>query len=179
MSLTFFMIPDFLLLNVVYLRSLLSINSILILTLPRVFFPGLGPGVEGLPTEPSQESGSSSSDSVFPNVLLNALSSAAAVGIKPAATWDLFILLLEDPSRSIDRLKVYEFSKLLPETRISLERRTIKFPGFHIYGLNSVWSVFGIQLFTVRLPRNRQCQSAFERNIYMSIALLYFAFQGR
>lgn len=33
------MIPVFLLLNVVYLRNLLCINSILILTLPLVFLP--------------------------------------------------------------------------------------------------------------------------------------------
>ena len=41
---TFFIIPVFLLENVVYLLSLLSINSILILTLPFVFLP-LGGGV--------------------------------------------------------------------------------------------------------------------------------------
>ena len=35
------MIPVFLLLNVVYLLSLLSMNSILILTLPLVFLPAL------------------------------------------------------------------------------------------------------------------------------------------
>jgi len=44
---TFFIIPDFLLLNVVYLLSLLSINSILIFTLPLVFLPALGWGVFG------------------------------------------------------------------------------------------------------------------------------------
>ena len=42
---TFFMMPVFLLLKVVYLLSLFSMNSILILTLPFVFFPGLGPSL--------------------------------------------------------------------------------------------------------------------------------------
>jgi hypothetical protein len=37
--LAFFMIPVFLLLNVVYLRNLLPMYSILIFTLPFVFFP--------------------------------------------------------------------------------------------------------------------------------------------
>ncbi len=37
------MMPVFLLLNVVYRRSLFSMNSILIFTLPLVFLPGLGP----------------------------------------------------------------------------------------------------------------------------------------
>ena len=42
---TFFIMPVFLLLKVVYLLSLFSMNSILILTLPFVFFPGLGPSL--------------------------------------------------------------------------------------------------------------------------------------
>lgn len=44
-SLTFFIMPDFLLLKVVYRRSLFCMYCISILTRPRVFFPGAGLGL--------------------------------------------------------------------------------------------------------------------------------------
>ena len=55
-SWAFFIIPVFLLENVVYLLFLLLMNSILTLTLPLVFFPGLG-----MESSSSQLSSSSSS----------------------------------------------------------------------------------------------------------------------
>ncbi len=63
---TFFMIPVFRFENVVYLRSLLSINSILILTLPLVFFGILSGGspAEAARDDPAETSSSSSEDSM-------------------------------------------------------------------------------------------------------------------